>query len=592
MSADNIIINDNDRINNNELIKENKSGNKFLRFCNTTVTVIMVALTGYLFLLSIFGSCMIYSDGGHDEITAYLTDSPLLHTASIILIILLSHLAVSHMHNLSNKDIVRLLIGLHGLMAVIMLGAIFICDYYPNDTQYLSLDSAKHLLEGDYSYWAHSGFNYIYPWLNSLTLFLVPEVFLFGIEGGAVAFRIINLVMILFASYSLYGFCQETKLNSTITSIIYILYLPLELYVFFVYGNIVCLSLSIFAIWQAVIYLNTNRKKAALLCAAAISVAALFKDNALIMLIAILIVFLIYGLVNRQYKRLFWIPIMITAYIFCSITVDLVIEGITGEKVPSGVDIYGHLAMGVSEGERANGWYNSYAFNAYVESGFDYNLYQEIAKEAFLQKTEIFFNNPIYAIEFFSKKTASQWNNPTFQSIWVQQRMLALLSAQEAADYPLYIDGASTNMLFYYFFNLVQSMILFGSLCFFVFDARKLPLPTLIPAIAFIGGFIFQLFWEGKAQYTLLFFIMLFPYAATGLVSLLQRLNMLIISNKKKNRYLSKDILFLCIMVCIILIIYAADFTLMDKIIKLGNDDVIYNNYLQQNLTYHSQFIP
>lgn len=571
----------------------------------------MTILTGYLFLLSIFGTSMITGheeiasiipEGFHYETTAYLTDSPLLHISAIVLIFLLGFLAVSHLNIPAPKNVGKLLIVLHLLITALMLIAIFICNYLPVTAQYWVLDSANRLINSDYSFWEQSGFSYIYPWLNSLTLFLVPEVAFFGMEGGATAFRIINLGMFILASYSFYGFCKETKLNGAITSILFIFYLPLELYIFFVYGNIACLSFSLYAIWMAVRYLNHNRITDAILCAVSISIAALFKDYALIMLAAILIVLTMHGITSRQWKKLIWLPIFIAIYLFCSTSVNLIIEGITKEEVPSGMDIYGHLTMGISEGTsdnggRANGWYNNFTFDALAACGYDYDLYRAVTKEAFIQRSKTFLSDPSHILAFFAQKTASQWNNPTFQSIWIHQQML---TDDELADYSLYIDGSTANMIFYYIFNLVQSLILFGSLYYFVFESRKASLASLLPAIAFIGGFIFLLFWEAKAQYTLLFFVMLFPYAVTGLISLSGSLTNLVksVSSKTDNAqtinskrwYCSKEIIFLSLLLCIILILSVINTETINNTIKLGTDDDVYNYYLEQNVNYYNQY--
>lgn len=37
-----------------------------------------------------------------------------------------------------------------------------------------------------------------------------------------------------------------------------------------------------------------------------------------------------------------------------------------------------------------------------------------------------------------------------------------------------------------------------------------------IPLVAFIGGFLFHIFWEAKCQYTIIFFVLLIPYAFQG----------------------------------------------------------------------------
>lgn len=238
------------------------AASKLFCFCNYTITLLMICITGYLFLLSIYGDCMINAYIGY-ETTVYLTDSPFFQISSILLVLLICVLINSHsgiIQFLSRYKKV-ILIAIHIILAVSMSAVILLTKYQPTAAQAWTLDAAQHLLDDDYSFWEHSGFNYIYPVLNALTLYLVPFVFLFGTTGGAIAFQLFNLVMLLLASRSLYGFCKETHLNAGKTVLAFIIYLPMGFYIFFIYGNIASLSLSLFSIWQFARFLSSNRKK-------------------------------------------------------------------------------------------------------------------------------------------------------------------------------------------------------------------------------------------------------------------------------------------------------------------------------------------
>ena len=157
-----------------------------------------------------------------------------------------------------------------------------------------------------------------------------------------------------------------------------------------------------------------------------------------------------------------------------------------------------------------------------------------------------------------------------------------MLDADSRPHNLLCIDGSPVNMLFYFLFNILQSIILFGTLCYFVFDSKNASLSTLLPAVTFIGGFLFLLFWEAKAQYTILFFILLIPYSITGFQSLLHNL-MLLKDNHKW--YASKVTLFLALLAAILLLT-AADTPLLKDAIKLGSNDAdaYYTYYLEQNV--------
>lgn len=574
-----------------------EKNSKFLQFCNITVTVIMIIFTGYLFLISVFNTSMInfyeiLEDYSLSEKTVYLTDSPLFHIAAISLIILAGYLIAPYFRIRSKETAKHILIAVHIVVFFVMLISIFVYNYEPIYDQYNVLKTTYNFINGHYYDWQKGGYNYMYPGLNSLILSFVPLVYVFGLDGSIIAIRIFNLGMFMLASYSFYGFCKETKLNSFITSVIFILYMPTALYIFFIYGNMASLSLSISAIWLAVLYLNHKKKKHAILCLAALIGSFLFKDSGIITFIAILIVLGIYTITSRNWRQLLWIPIFFIIYIGSNAAVNNIMETITGETVPRDADIYGHLYMGISENNRANGWYNDFTLGALIEYDFDFEQYQALSQTLYKQRVEILRNNPSYAVNFFAKKTASQWNNPTFQCIWTLQYMLLrnTLDNKECKPSSLLIDGSFSNMIFYYIYNMVQSIILFFSLCYFVFESGKAKLSSQIPAITFIGGFIFLFFWEAKAQYTLLFFILLFPYAATGFTALFKELFSLTGPDKRKQWYRSKIVIFLGFLLGIILLLSITDIQPINNTIKLGTDDDYYNDCLEQSVYYFSQF--
>lgn len=543
----------------------------------------MILILSWLFSLSIFGTCMINRFNGY-ETTTYLTDAPLLHVSAILLIFLSGYLLYLHPQKmlkiLNTMQNTHILLIVHILVTVLMLAAILICRYQPVADQFASLYSAHNFLEGNYTSWKFSGYLYNYPMLNPLVLLFLPFVALFGIDGGAVTFQVFNLAMLLLASYSLYRFCKIVGLNSVVTSILFILYLPMTFYCFFIYGNIASLSLIMLAFWKIADFLKANRVRDAVCSAAAVTGASLLKGTAIIPLFAILIILAATAIIQKKPKLLLLLPLF---YIFLTcgnLAVNLTIESITHEKVTDGLSYYGHLTMGISEGACADGWYNGYTNNLAASCNYDLDLYAVEAENEFRYEAAKFWSNPSNFIPFLSRKTASQWNNPTFQSLWIQQEML-----NQAPEF-LCLDGSPSNMIFYFIFNLLQSLILFGSLCYFIFDAKKASLPALLPAITFIGGFLFLFFWEAKAQYTILFFVLLIPYAVFAFPSFLKRCISL---KRKKCWYRSIEVIFLGILLIGILLLSLTNAALINDTIKLGRDDqtAFYNYYLEQFYNYY-----
>ncbi len=48
-------------------------------------------------------------------------------------------------------------------------------------------------------------------------------------------------------------------------------------------------------------------------------------------------------------------------------------------------------------------------------------------------------------------------------------------------------------------------------------NRKKMTLEKILIPMIFIGCFLFFLLWEAKAQYSILFYVLLFPIASNGL---------------------------------------------------------------------------
>ena len=73
------------------------------------------------------------------------------------------------------------------------------------------------------------------------------------------------------------------------------------------------------------------------------------------------------------------------------------------------------------------------------------------------------------------------------------------------------------NVLLEGWMNLYQSLVWLWAAIYVAARRKKLEMTQLAPGLVILGGFLFQLLWEGKSQYTLVYFLMAIPYASGGL---------------------------------------------------------------------------
>lgn len=139
-------------------------------------------------------------------------------------------------------------------------------------------------------------------------------------------------------------------------------------------------------------------------------------------------------------------------------------------------------------------------------------------------ENSLYVKNPAYTVKFFAKKTASQWNNPTFECFTfigdMQTANHKVMPSMEA----IYTDGTSVNSLLIKFMNIMQSVILGGAFAYFVLNFKRSDLQELIYALIFVGGFLFHFMWEAKCQYTVVYILLLIPYAVMGYNAMCRRL--------------------------------------------------------------------
>ena len=127
---------------------------------------------------------------------------------------------------------------------------------------------------------------------------------------------------------------------------------------------------------------------------------------------------------------------------------------------------------------------------------------------------ERFMDDRSEALLWLGRKMAFQWNNPDFGSAEV------LRNREGNVPMPRFIKSLIYGKAYYQMtlvMNTLQTVILAGCLFFFVLEDKKSSREIFLPAVAFLGGFIFHIAWEAKSEYVLPYFLMLFPYSIRGL---------------------------------------------------------------------------
>ncbi|MBQ7956189.1 MAG: hypothetical protein IJ282_10635 [Lachnospiraceae bacterium] len=315
--------------------------------------------------------------------------------------------------------------------------------------------------------------------------------------------------------------------------IIYLLlslfHFPMLLYTSFVYGEIPSFALFSIGLWALLVLFQSTRpakKKLVLLSLISIfafSGAVMLRKNTLVLMIAVVIVTFLEWI--RRKKGLFLLLAVVFALTSCLSLPALqsFYEYRADNTLKSGVPPMSYFAMGMQESSRANGWYNGFNFYTYQETGMDTELTNELSKAAISQRLDYFSENPGYALTFYKDKIFSQWIDGSYAS---RQATLATFGGRSAFFLELY-EG-KYSMLFIEWCNVLQNIVYLGAFFFCFLQIKKkspntnMGLPVYLCLIGVLGGFLFHLIWEANSRYIFTYGLLLLPYAASGISSLIQ----------------------------------------------------------------------
>ena len=150
-------------------------------------------------------------------------------------------------------------------------------------------------------------------------------------------------------------------------------------------------------------------------------------------------------------------------------------------------------------------------------------------KDGIFDRLGIFANDPEYAFDFFSKKILSQWNEPTFESIWVskvkshtateeqvEMYHTATLGSEQMEGLVKSVYSKSTGQFLELHFNFYMQIlyIMFAIGIYLLFINKKSNIQTVLLPLVLLGAFGYHLLFEGKSQYIPTYIPLLVPTAA------------------------------------------------------------------------------
>lgn len=314
------------------------------------------------------------------------------------------------------------------------------------------------------------------------------------------------------------------------------LFFPLSLYVTYIYGTLLSFALSLASAYFLMKLLNREGCLwlSFFLVVVLNTLAILAKNNALIFMIAEIGMIFLYTVKQPTSKTVLCNALLIVsllaAYTVSMIALNNDLSKYT-ERDKVGTPKISWIAMGLQTGGWAEGWNNFYNRDVYWNNDRDIGRAVELSRASIKESLGCFLDDPEYCVKFFYKKICSEWMNPSFEAFNLIQRSTiynpntAMKRSVPARWFLHRKEGKSldsTHFVLNEYLKIYEFAVIAGALFYLI--KRRLKTADCLFAVAFIGGFLFHVFWEAASQYMLPYFVLLIPYGVAGLHDIAERI--------------------------------------------------------------------
>lgn len=486
---------------------------RFIKISCLLVCGVLCLVFLFLSIASLFSTSVIDPAQFISEHILYVPDNILLNLLIVAVLFLLFKLYRRYGKSIKTIYAIIALLGFTTFLGVLWVGSV---RSVPAADSGMITRAAEAFLNGKYGPLrsADSYFRY-FPFQLGFTAFVELLMRVFGTQNY-VALGIVNVVFLDAAFLALILLSRlvfEDKKIEHATILLLAGCLQPILFCTFIYGNIIGLGLSLWAVVFTAYYIKNNKRYLLLFASVFIAAAIAVKPNYTIVLVAMCVMLLLHFVKTRKALALVSAVFAVALTLLCSRLAVSGYESRANVKLGKGVPQGAWLAMGLQETYMAPGWYNRYTINTFKSKKYNTEATAVQARKNIDKHLAYFKEHPQFAFDFFTKKALSQWNEPTYESIWLSQ----VKSHQKKV--PDWVQGIYKGELgkgLQFYLNLYQQIILVGFFFAMVSSFKKPSLLfTFLPLIV-LGGFLYHMAFEAKSQYILVYFVMLVPYAAYG----------------------------------------------------------------------------
>ena len=437
-------------------------------------------------------------------------------TFGIVVLMLLSKL---HIPKRLNRILLVAMLAVFGAFGMIWAASVH--AYAESDGAVL-VRIAEKLIAKDYTELATQGayLHYYlirYPYQCGLLSFIELLVRAFGSIVALEMARGLNVVLLV-SSYAGVVLIGERLFQNEKVTFLTILLLATcvqpVLSCTFVYGLIPAFSLCVWAIYFVIRYLQTGEKRTMIPVVLLLALAAYVRSNAWIVIVAIAIVLLLKTIRIKSWLPLLFAVLIVGLAIPAPKIAQTSYENQIGTSFGSGYPKIYWIAMSLQNGWKATGWQvQGYQEEMESEYGEDMDAVYVRAKQDIKTGAMKLLQEPGALGTYFYEKLVSQWDEPTFTSIWITEAVQQYAAPEPLADI-IYSD--QFDSVFRFVTGKMIKLLYFGFALGVAGLLRKRTEEQILLPLIILGGVLFHLIFEAKSQYVLEYLPLFAPIAAYG----------------------------------------------------------------------------
>ena len=513
-----------------------KTNEKIVMICSCIAVYLVAVLFAILSIASIWQTCRIDQANPYSEIINFDNDLVLTNLALIGLTILGALVVLRKNISISKLNTNFIIIVMLLLTTVLSLIWITMVKSISSGDAMILLNTARDAAKDNYQsfhtswdYYGNHSYYLYYPFQLGYVFFAEILYRIFGTGSSDILFQIPNVIALDFIYVGLVKITKklfDRKSVTNITAIALALCFQPMFMTTFTYGLLLGLAFSVWSVYFVIRYMRENKIKFAIFAVLLMAVSVLLKYNNMIVMASVCIALVLHVIGKKRFLALAVVAAMIVGSVGLQKLVIYSYSARSGVELNTQVSQKLYAYMGISESGMAPGWYNGKAMETLRDNNMDVDKANEAASKGIKERYDTLTKKNQF-FDFYRKKLFSQYNEPSFESVWISQ--VRKHDYPEGEKLPKFVDsvysGGMAKVLdiwFHYF--VMMTYLSFTAGMVWMIIRKKINAESLILPVAVLGGALYHLIFEGKSQYILPYFILLIPFAAYGFVESMRTL--------------------------------------------------------------------